>query len=458
MMRIFKQSYSDTYNQSYSDLFRVSIDPRVKPEGDRKESVHEGYRKESVPEGGRKESVPEGGRKESVPEGDRKESVPEGDERGRKPPYDNLKKSSHRVVTRGQTIFELEKNKIGRSLDDCYRNRGMTVKNKCNIEMTVKNKCNRVVAGEKLQKIGMAVWMILLLVSSTSIVRAACTPTPDCASMGYTETSCDGKFVRCPFDTSKLFCVPCDSTYQYACSGEGYSGGEGRACNNKYISCVCADGYEWDGRACIANCPQGYSTSVTSCGSGYSFATSGYSGSNACGICFSNSTGCPSGYMDYLTLYTTKGLQYSNNIDTWIYSSDKTAWCAPESTIKINNSVSALSIDSTYLVTNTGTITVSNEPLLRFRLYGNLTVNGDFGLSEAYFESGDSVLRVNGRVKIRQGVYLTTGAKFCPQEIDLSMVAYEPTKRGWRWCVKNWSGWGDSVGSGDCDFDGECYY
>ena len=405
-------SYSDSYKQSYSDLFRVSIDPRVKPEGDRKESV------------------------------------PEGDERGRKPPYDNLKKSSHRVGTRGQTIFELEKNKIGRSLDDCYRNRGMTVK----------NKCNRVVAGEKLQKIEMAVWMILLLVSSTSIVRAECTPTPDCASMGYTETSCVGKFVRCPFDTSKLFCVPCDSTYQYACSGEGYSGGEGRACNNKYISCVCADGYEWDGRACIANCPEGYSTSVTSCGSGYSFATSGYSGSNACGICFSNSTGCPSGYMDYLTLYTTKGLQYSNNIDTWIYSSDKTAWCAPESTIKINNSVSALSIDSTYLVTNTGTITVSNEPLLRFRLYGNLTVNGDFGLSEAYFESGDSVLRVNGRVKIRQGVYLTTGAKFCPQEIDLSMVAYEPTKRGWRWCVKNWSGWGDSVGSGDCDFDGECYY
>ena len=226
-MLILKQSYSDNPKQSYSDLFRVSIDPRVKPEGDRKESVHEG---------------------------DRKESVPEGDERGRKPPYDNLKKSSHRVGTRGQTIFELEKNKIGRSLDDCYRNRGMTVKNKCNIEMTVKNKCNRVVAGEKLQKIGMAVWMILLLVSSTSIVRAECTPTPDCASMGYTETSCEGRFVRCPFDTSKLFCAPCDSTYQYACSGEGYLGGEGRACNNKYISCVCADGYEWDNENCISLC------------------------------------------------------------------------------------------------------------------------------------------------------------------------------------------------------------
>jgi len=56
----------DNMNLSYSDLFRVSMDPRVEPEGNRKESV------------------PEGDRKESVPEGDRKESVPEGDERGRK--------------------------------------------------------------------------------------------------------------------------------------------------------------------------------------------------------------------------------------------------------------------------------------------------------------------------------------------------------------------------------------
>ena len=43
------KSYSDSYKQSYSDLFRVSIDPRVKPEGDRKESVSEGDGSESVP-------------------------------------------------------------------------------------------------------------------------------------------------------------------------------------------------------------------------------------------------------------------------------------------------------------------------------------------------------------------------------------------------------------------------
>ena len=34
-----------------------------------------------------------------------------------------------------------------------------------------------------------------------------CIPTPDCAGLGYTETSCSGAFLRCPFDTSKMFCA-----------------------------------------------------------------------------------------------------------------------------------------------------------------------------------------------------------------------------------------------------------
>ena len=59
MMRIFKQSYSDSYKLSYSDnyklsysdLFRVSIDPRGNPEGDRKESVPEGDERGRKPEG-----------------------------------------------------------------------------------------------------------------------------------------------------------------------------------------------------------------------------------------------------------------------------------------------------------------------------------------------------------------------------------------------------------------------
>ncbi len=85
-------------------------------------------------------------------------------------------------------------------------------------------------------------------------VYGECTPTPDCADMGYTEVSCSGKFVRCPFDTSKLFCAPCDSIYKYDCVGENITGGNGAVCGGKYISCECGS-YEYvfkDG-ICVCN-------------------------------------------------------------------------------------------------------------------------------------------------------------------------------------------------------------
>ncbi len=85
-------------------------------------------------------------------------------------------------------------------------------------------------------------------------VYGECTPTPDCADMGYTETSCSGKFVRCPFDTSKLFCAPCDSKFQYTCSGDNITGGTGSACGGKYVSCECATNYIFDNGSCI--CPE----------------------------------------------------------------------------------------------------------------------------------------------------------------------------------------------------------
>ena len=69
--------------------------------------------------------------------------------------------------------------------------------------------------------------------------HATCTPTPDCTDMGYTETSCNGSFVRCPFDTSKLFCTPCDSSYQYDCTGDHIVRGIGNTCNEKFASCEC---------------------------------------------------------------------------------------------------------------------------------------------------------------------------------------------------------------------------
>ena len=136
-----------------------------------------------------------------------------------------------------------------------------------------------------LQKIGVT-FIMWILISSTSItvsVRAECVPTPNCAEIGYTATSCDGDSLKCPFDTSKLFCIPCDtsfkylcsgagqvgtgapcngkytactcqSTYKYTCSGAGYSSGSGSSCDGKYTSCNCSGGYTWNGSACVLSC------------------------------------------------------------------------------------------------------------------------------------------------------------------------------------------------------------
>ena len=69
---------------------------------------------------------------------------------------------------------------------------------------------------------------------------ATCTPTPDCASIGYTETSCETISLKCPFDQTKLYCFPCDSAYQYTCSNTNEYG-NGNSCNNKYKSCCNTD-------------------------------------------------------------------------------------------------------------------------------------------------------------------------------------------------------------------------
>ena len=93
---------------------------------------------------------------------------------------------------------------------------------------------------------------ILFLPMTTMAQSINCTPSPDCASLGYTETSCpDGAGVKCPWGNT-WFCTEekCDTSYQYTCSGTGYAGGSGEACGGKYKSCTCADGYEWKNGAC----------------------------------------------------------------------------------------------------------------------------------------------------------------------------------------------------------------
>lgn len=100
----------------------------------------------------------------------------------------------------------------------------------------------------------------LLLGTSLSLIptitAAQCIVTQDCASLGYTQTSCpDGKGIKCPFG-STFACPANDKSvcekygFKYTCTGTGYAGGKGQGCNNLYASCSCAQGYEWKNAKC----------------------------------------------------------------------------------------------------------------------------------------------------------------------------------------------------------------
>ncbi len=87
-------------------------------------------------------------------------------------------------------------------------------------------------------------------------VSAQCVATTDCATLGYTETSCpNGKGIKCPFG-DKWACPSskeetcAEYGFKYDCSGTGYQSGSGTPCNNKYASCTCASGYEWKDGTC----------------------------------------------------------------------------------------------------------------------------------------------------------------------------------------------------------------
>ena len=110
----------------------------------------------------------------------------------------------------------------------------------------------------------------LLLGTSLSLIphltSAQCVATQDCATLGYTETSCSGgSGVKCPFG-NKWACFKSEAEFcnEYgftlSCTGTGYSGSSGKACNGKYSECTCASGYEWKDGSCqkqILNGAQG---------------------------------------------------------------------------------------------------------------------------------------------------------------------------------------------------------
>ena len=83
-----------------------------------------------------------------------------------------------------------------------------------------------------------------------SLTSAQCVATQDCATLGYTETSCSGgSGVKCPFG-NKWACFKSESEF---CNEYGFTqtctGGQigvGKACNGKYYECTCTSGYIWN--------------------------------------------------------------------------------------------------------------------------------------------------------------------------------------------------------------------
>ena len=52
--------------------------------------------------------------------------------------------------------------------------------------------------------------LTLFTILPTFAHAETCTPTPDCKTLGYTETSCpDGSGVKCPWNTSLMYCPQC---------------------------------------------------------------------------------------------------------------------------------------------------------------------------------------------------------------------------------------------------------
>ena len=95
----------------------------------------------------------------------------------------------------------------------------------------------------------------LLIGTSLSLIpqtiNAQCVATQDCATLGYTETSCSGgSGIKCPFG-NKWACFKSESEicndlgFTLSCSGTNQTG-VGKACNGKYYECTCTSGYIWN--------------------------------------------------------------------------------------------------------------------------------------------------------------------------------------------------------------------
>ncbi len=96
---------------------------------------------------------------------------------------------------------------------------------------------------------------VLFLSGVSENALAQCVATTDCATLGYTESSCPDGGVKCPFGNgyycgglTKEKCA--DLGFQYSCTGANDGGGAGEDCAGKYAECACSSGYKWKDGAC----------------------------------------------------------------------------------------------------------------------------------------------------------------------------------------------------------------
>ena len=104
-------------------------------------------------------------------------------------------------------------------------------------------------------------WTSLSLIPQT--INAQCVATQDCATLGYTETSCSGgSGIKCPFG-NKWACFKSDSEvcekygFTLSCTGTNQTG-VSKPCNGKYAECSCTSDYKWN--ASSQKCEYDYKT------------------------------------------------------------------------------------------------------------------------------------------------------------------------------------------------------
>ena len=98
-----------------------------------------------------------------------------------------------------------------------------------------------------------------ILMFGAGAVQADCVATPDCESLGYRETSCVGGGVKCPWDTSKMYCNPnmCSLTLtKEECAEQCREVGE--------QSCV-KNGVTYYAQCGVSKCPEGQGCKAGAC-------------------------------------------------------------------------------------------------------------------------------------------------------------------------------------------------